>query len=306
MARNSLYNGSMKAVNTHKGGIMCKLFSAPKFLAIGSIMLASAMSPSFAANISFGGVAASDGSGLTSQYMDPITGATVAGNYLIETFDAATGVPGFPGSTEYTKAGFENECAVNSINNSPLGVSVTANPTQIGIRKGSVKSVAAAPAGDTTCYGYLTNNGSGVATAVFDYTPMLAFFDNMYSDQAPFGITYLGFYWGSVDTYNSFKFYSGEQLVSSITGEELLTALQGSAGDRESASSNTYVNIDFSLQEQFDKLVITTSGIAGEFDNLVVGITGQPIGQVSVPAPSAILLFALGMVGIGYTRAKRK
>ncbi len=283
---------------------MCKLFSAPKLLAIGSIMLASAMSPSYAANISFGGVAASDGSGLTSQYMDPITGATSVGNYLIETFDAATGIPGAPGSTEYTVSGYENECAVNSINNSPLGVSVTADSTEIGIRKGSVSSVAAAPAGDNTCYGYLTNNGSGVATAIFDYTSMLSFFDNMYSDQAPFGITYLGFYWGSVDTYNSFAFYSGETLVSSISGVELLTALQGSTGNQTSASSNAYVNIDFSIEDQFDKLVITTTGIAGEFDNLVVGITGQPVAQV--PAPSAILLFALGLAGIGISRAKRK
>lgn len=285
---------------------MCKLFSTPKLLALGSIMLMGAFSSSYAATISFGGVAASDGSGLTSQYMDPITGATTVGNYLIETFDSATGVPGYPGSTQYTKPGFESECAVNSINNSPLGVSVTANASQIGIRKGSVKSVAAAPAGDNTCYGYLSNNGSGVATAIFDYTSMLSFFDNMYSDQAPFGITYLGFYWGSVDTYNSFKFYSGETLVASITGVELLGALQGTTGNQTSASSNTYVNIDFTLEEQFDKLVITTSGIAGEFDNLVLGITGQPINQVPVPAPSAVLLFALGLAGVGFARAKRK
>ena len=51
---------------------------------------------------------------------------------------------------------------------------------------------------------------------------MLAFFDSMYSEQAPFGITYLGFYWGSVDTYNSFAFYSGETLIGSISGTELL------------------------------------------------------------------------------------
>lgn len=295
-----------KAVNRHKGSTMCKLFSSRNVLTISALLLSSVATFSQAATISFGGATATDGSGLTSQYIDPITGATVPGNYLIETFDAATGVPGFAGSTDYTVSGFENECAVNSINDSPLGINIDGNVGEINVRKGTQQRVAAAPAGDNTCYGYLTNNGSGVSSATFDYTPMLAFFDSMYSEQAPFGITYLGFYWGSVDTYNSFAFYSGETLIGSISGTELLEELDGSAGDRTGNSSNVYVNIDFSLEEQFDRMVVTTSGIAGEFDNIVVGITGQPLSQVSVPAPATALLFVLGLVGVGAARRFKK
>jgi len=283
---------------------MCKLFSSRKVLTISALLLSSVASFSQAATISFGGVTATDGSGLTSQYIDPITGVTGSGNYLIETFDANTGVPGFPGSTQYTDSGFESECAVNSINNGPLGINVVGNVGEINTRRGKLPGEAAPPAGDNTCFGYLTNNGSGVATTTFDYTPMLAFFDNMYSEQAPFGITYLGFYWGSVDTYNNFAFYSGQTLVASVTGSELLTELGGSSGDQQGAGSNAYVNINFSLEEQFDRMVVTTSGIAGEFDNIVVGITGQPISQVSAPATA--LLLALGLVGVGIRRRLKK
>ena len=91
-----------------------------------------------------------------------------------------------------------------------------------------------------------------------------------------------------------------------MSGTELLAALDGSAGDRNGDSSNVYVNIDFSLAEQFDRMVVTTTGIAGEFDNIVVGVTGQPIGQVSVPAPATALLFILGLAGVGAARRFKK
>ena len=158
-----------------------------------------------AATINFNnGVAASDGSGLTSQYIDPVNGGLP--DYFIETFDSATGVPGFPGSTAYTDAGFEQDCAVNSVNNSPLGISVNGNAGEIGVRQGSVSGVAAAPANDTTCYGYLSNNNSGSATVEFDYTNLLNYFTAQAGNGVQLGITYLGFYWGSVDTYNDFEF----------------------------------------------------------------------------------------------------
>lgn len=51
-------------------------------------------------------------------------------------------------------------------------------------------------------------------------------------------------------------------------------------------------------------MVVTTTGIAGEFDNIVVGITGQPVSQVS--APASALLLALGLVGVGIRRRLKK
>ncbi len=252
-----------------------------------------------AATITYGGVTANDGSGLTSTYIDPLTGG--AADYFIESFDQATNYSGFTPSTDYTVAGFEQECSVNSANNGPVGVAVTADPSEVGIRKGSVSNVAAAPRNDTTCYGYLTNNGSGVATTVFDYTALLNYYTTLYSADTLLGITYLGFYWGSIDTYNDFEFYSDGNLVTSITGSQLVTGTL--SGNQSSPSSNVYVNIDFSIAEQFDTLVIKTSGVAGEFDNIVVGLSTR---EISVPAPTGLALFAFGLIALGLRSRLKK
>ncbi|MCP4236670.1 MAG: PEP-CTERM sorting domain-containing protein, partial [Aestuariibacter sp.] len=159
----------------------------------------------------------------------------------------------------------------------------------------------AAPANDTTCYGYLTNNGSGVATTVFDYNQLLSFYTTLYSSNTLLGITYLGFYWGSVDTYNDFEFYSDGNLVTSITGSQLVNSV--TSGNQSSPSSNVYVNIDFSIAEQFDTLVIKTSGIAGEFDNLVVGLSTR---EIPVPAPTGLALFAFGLIALGLRSRLKK
>lgn len=255
-----------------------------------------------AATINFNnGVAASDGSGLTSQYIDPVNGGLP--DYFIETFDSATGVPGFPGSTAYTDAGFEQDCAVNSVNNSPLGISVNGNAGEVGVRQGSVSGVAAAPANDTTCYGYLSNNNSGSATVEFDYTNLLNYFTAQAGNGVQLGITYLGFYWGSVDTYNDFEFYSGGSLVTEISGVGLLNQFGGSSGNQTSPNSNTYVEIEFSIAEQFDTLVINTSGVAGEFDNIVIGLSSR---EIPVPAPTGLALFAFGLVALGLRSRLKK
>lgn len=272
---------------------MKKLSQVAKVISIGGAFVFGSLSAN-AASISFSYDAANDGSGLTSQYIDPLTGGLPG--YFIESFDQATGDPMFPGSTAYNDAGFDQECAVNSVNGGPAGVLVTPPSSDVGVRQGSVSGVAAAPANDTTCFAYLTNNGSGSASFTFDYSQLLA-------ANADTGITYLGFYWGSVDRYNDFNFYSGGNLVSSITGSGLLSALGGSAGNQTGPGSNVYVNIDFSFAEQFDRLVINTTGIAGEFDNIVVGLSQRPV-LVSSPASNALLLFGLAAIGLRLRRKK--
>ena len=264
-----------------------------KSLLFSAVLVFSVSNQSLAASISFGGANASDGSGLTSSFMDPINGGL--SDYFIETFDIATGDPLFPGSTDYTVSGFENECAVNSLNNSPIGVSVSASSNEIAVRKGSVTNVAAAPANDSTCYGYATNNGQGTATISFDYTNLLNYYSALNGNNMQLGITYLGFYWGSVDVYNDFYFYSGGSLVSSITGAALLSQLGGRSGNQTSPDSNAYVNIAFSIAEQFDTLVINTSDIAGEFDNIVIGLSTREI-PVNAPGATLLLLFGLAII----------
>lgn len=252
-----------------------------------------------AATITFGGTTANDSSGLTSSFIDPATGGL--SGYFIESFDQATNFSGLPANTAYNDPGFDDQCSVNSVNGGPAGVTLSAPSSQIGIRSGSVPNVAAAPANNSTCYGYLTNNNSGTATTVFDYNNLISAFTPVNS--AAFGITYLGFYWGSVDTYNDFEFYSGGNLVTSITGSQLLNALGGQSGNQSAPSSNVYVNIDFSLAEQFDTLVINTTGVAGEFDNIVVGLSNR---EIPVPAPTGLALFAFGLIALGLRSRLKK
>jgi hypothetical protein len=280
---------------------MNKFSSFTKALTLTAAVVLGSSNVANAATITFGGATANDGSGLTSSFIDPVTGGL--SGYFIETFDIATGDPTFPGSTAYTKPGFESECAVNSLNGGPIGVDVTASASEIGVRKGTLNNVAAAPANDTTCYGYVTNNGSGTSSITFDYNDLLTYFTSTLSSNTLLGITYLGFYWGSVDTYNDFKFYSNGSLVTQITGTQLLSALGGQSGNQSSPASNTYVNIAFSIADQFDTLVIDTSGIAGEFDNIVIGLSTR---EIPVPAPTGLALFAFGLVALGLrSRLKR-
>ena len=92
-------------------------------------------------------------------------------------------------------------------------------------------------------------------------------------------------------------------MVSSITGSALLSQLGGSSGDQTSPDSNAYVNIAFSIAEQFDTLVINTSDIAGEFDNIVIGLSTREI-PVSAPGATLILLFGTVMVAVRRSRKR--
>lgn len=243
---------------------------------LGASVFASSVS---AASFSFTGVAPTDGSGLTSQFMDP---ADVQGTngFFIETFD------GDSGDNSFNDPGFDGECTVNSGAGGLPGVAVSASASDdVGVRSGTVPNVAAAPADDDTCFGYVTNavNG-GTASVMFDYSVLLDSVDDT-------GITYLGFYWGSVDTFNSFDFFSDGNLVTSITGTQLLDALNGESGDQQADSSNVYVNIFFNLNEQFDSLMLSTTGVAAEFDNIVIGLSSRPL-----PAPGSIALLASSLL----------
>lgn len=268
---------------------------AAKVLALGAAMTFGATQAVNAASISFGGQAATDGSGLTSSFIDPSNLLDGSTGFFIETFDQATQLVGAPtGSLEFNvDPSFDTDCAVNGAG-SGIAVSVS-DPGAVGVRIGSVENTAAAPANDSTCFGYVTNKDIGGTTSLeLDYSALLAANDDT-------GITYLGFYWGSVDNYNDFEFYSGNSLVTTITGSQLLAALNGEAGNQQDPESNVYVNIDFNFGEQFDRLVINTSGIAGEFDNIVVGLSQRP-----VPAPAGIAIFALGLIALGLRGRSKK
>jgi hypothetical protein len=280
---------------------MKTFFTKTKLIAASMVFGLAAASSVNAATITFGGQVATDSSGLTSSKIDSSNIiADVTLGYFVETFDAATAIPAFPSAnnTAYNVAGASTGCSINS----PLMITQS-SPGILNVRKGTVKNVAARPANDDTCYGYTTPAGASPNFVDIDYTAFLATIGGAVPALAGSYIDYLGFYWGSVDTYNTFQFFSDNVLVKQITGSELLAQLGGSSGDQTSDKSNVYVNIDFSPAEAFNKLRVITSGIAGEFDNIVVGLNKRP---VTVPAPTGLAILGLGLLGLGLGRRLKK
>jgi len=286
-----------------------------------------------AAVITFDGINASDNSGLVSTLVPNINNL-VNSNVLdpnnpnfglfIETFDNATKMSVFKdingnvieGSKAFnTAAGNANDCALNS---TAGGIGVTSSGSSaFAITQGSVSGVAAAPANDSTCFGFTPAQGGPLpAWVAIDYSNLLAFFNSSFG--GTWRIDYLGFYWGSVDNYNDFMFYdtsiNGIQgfnpfaaegntnpFTSMLTGSNLLSELGGTTGNQQDPRSNAYVNIEFAPDESFTSLAIRTSGVAGEFDNIVVRVS-----QVSVPTPATLGLLGLGLVGIAGLRRRKK
>ncbi len=246
-----------------------------------------------AVSITFNYQVPTDGSGKTSPFVNGNN--TAPTGYFIETFDQ----PGSAGAT------------VNGITIAAGGGFNTLDPTKLdvtgglGIRQGSVANVAAAPAGDNTFYAYAPGPGSGTTNANIkvDYTDFFAFQDGLY-------ISYLGLYLGSIDTYNNIAFYSGNSLLQTaegllsdgiLQGTEILGIMNGNSGNQVESNSNVYVNLFFALDEMFTAFEFRTTGLAFEIDNVVAGVSINP-----VPEPSTFLLLGGGLLGLGFIARRRK
>ena len=124
-----------------------------------------------------------------------------------------------------------------------------------GVVNGS-SSVTAAPFigpspghADTTNYLSIGANGSETITFA--------------TEQDQFGL-----YWGSVDSFNTIKFYDGSTLVASYSGADIAPLLAN--GSQGSFSSNGYV--EFSDLPAFTKVVLASgSSNAFEIDNISAG-----------------------------------
>jgi len=81
-----------------------------------------------------------------------------------------------------------------------------------------------------------------------------------------------GLYWGSLDSYNSIKFYDGTTLVASYTGNQISPLFP--TGDQGSFSSNGYVQ--FSGLHTFNKVVLSSTSNAFEIDNISAGYVPAP------------------------------
>lgn len=182
---------------------------------------------------------------------------------------------------------------------------ITVAQGSYAVQKGSTANVAAKPAGDETCFAFGPGpaphapGADNNAKITVDYTAFL--------NPGKTRISYLGLYYGSIDSYNDIAFYKadgslmtgGIGLLSDgiLSGSEILTLLGGTSGNQVSDKSNVYVNLDFSESEKFAKYQFRTTGVAFELDNVVAGIS-------DIPEPASVLLFSLGLLGLAGLRRK--
>ncbi len=109
-------------------------------------------------------------------------------------------------------------------------------------------------------------------------------------------LDYFGFYWGSIDTYNSVDVYSKGVLLKTFTGADVPGAPAN--GAQTTDENNVYVNLLANKGETFDKIVLRTSSPALETDNYSYKVA-------SVPEPSSILgLLTFGAISVFKRKSK--
>jgi hypothetical protein len=152
---------------------------------------------------------------------------------------------------------------------------------QGSVTSGSISGQTAAPAGDGTPYlsvAYPLQTGSMTATLASSYN-------------------YFGLYWGSIDDYNTLKFFNGASLVATITGSQVIAA-GTTLGDQMAPGSNRYVNFLFN-DASFDRVEFSTSQYAFESDNHAFA------NVTKVPEPATLGLMGMGIAAIGFARRRR-
>lgn len=261
-------------------------------LAMSSVALLSA--PAQAMVITYGGQAATDGSGLTSAFI-PASNTGLASGWFVETFDPLTAAPDDTPLTSSTSDIYiQSGCSVNAGGGGMVNITTTGGG--FGVQQGTTFS-GAAPAGDGTCYGFGPRPGSGTtsATVKVDYSPLLALSPGV-------NITYLGLYYGSIDTYNDIWLYDGDTVIRKILGADVLANFGGTSGNQLEPGSNVYVNFAFAPEDGFTGYEFRTTNIAFEVDNVVVGLSNR----AEVPEPGSLALLGAGLLGFAAMRRRQR
>ncbi|MEH2250394.1 Npun_F0296 family exosortase-dependent surface protein [Nostoc sp.] len=109
-------------------------------------------------------------------------------------------------------------------------------------------------------------------------------------------LDYFGLYWGSVDNYNLIAFYNGSKLLQSFDGSQLPS---GGNSSQTNPQDNIFVNFFADSGQTFNKIVLSSDGVAFESDN-------HSYRLASVPEPTTTLgLLAFGVMSAG-SFVKRK
>jgi hypothetical protein len=191
---------------------------------------------------------------------------------------------------------FETPNLVLISGNTPIAV-----PATLTASGGTVVSFTPSDGGASIQPGQLHSDTVSIAAAPWnDYTQFLSVPSSLAGSsgavQLSFGgraLNYLGFDWGSIDTYNSVSFLSGSTVLRTFTGSDVVGF--DANGAQMSDRSNGYV--DFFLSGMtFDSVILASSNRAFEIDNLAFGN--------AVPAPGSLALIGLGLIGLARLRRK--
>lgn len=98
---------------------------------------------------------------------------------------------------------------------------------------------------------------------------------------------YIGFYWGSIDTYNTFNLYDGTTLVGTVVGNQVGAPANGNQADGD---QNRFVNISSDLL--FNRVEFVTGSPAFEISNIAL--------TAAVPEASTWAMMILGFLGLGF------
>jgi hypothetical protein len=262
--------------------------------------------------VTFGGqnmntLATGDDSGLTSKFAPADNKTAFGTGYYGETFDPTTAAAFLPAGTTaaipQTGISIASGCSINSY--STVGITVSGGG--FGVQKGSTGG-AAAPNGDSTCFGFgpRTDQNLTNAKVKIDYTGLLSVLSAA-NYGATFKISYLGVFYGSIDTYNSLNFYNGANSLAgggllsdgTLSGTEILSEMNGTSGNQSQPNSNVYVNLAFAPNEFITAFEFVTTSRAVELDNIWVGVT-------QIPEPASLALVGLGLVGVAAARRRKQ
>lgn len=191
------------------------------------------------------------------------------------TVTSAPGAPDPGASGQTLLVNFENDTL-------PAGYSISGN---FSYATGTTSN-AAAPAGDTSRYVYVSSAiPVGIATL------------------ATADLSAVSFYWGSIDTFNTVDVLLKGGGVFSFSG----SSLPANNGNQSAAATNARVFFNAGPGETITGLRFKSTGVAFELDDVYGKLAGAPVGG-TVPEPQswAMLIAGFGMVGLAARRRRIK